>query len=149
MYVLPPTSSPRLCDVRVNVVCVRSVSHSVAQWPQLLSLAVLAGCCDVWSDWTTPAGWSSRLQAVDKREELLTGLRITGSKMERSWLTELVPSSLLHLETLVESLQDTEEAELISPVQSVSERREWSERRATSYNMFHVCYTEQRLSWEL
>ena len=34
-----PRWSPRLCDVRVNVVCVRSVSHSVAQWPQLLSLA--------------------------------------------------------------------------------------------------------------
>ena len=91
---------PRLSDVLVNVVCARSVSQSVAQWLQLLSLA------ELWRlDWLSEqlllAG------AADYRQQIRGGscwllLRrtalSTGSKMERSG-AELVPSSLLQWST--------------------------------------------------
>ena len=77
---LSPTYSPILCPPRWSLPllgCVMwglmssvidlSVSQS-ARWLQLLSLTVC-----VTSDWVTPACWSCRLQAVDKRVELLTG----------------------------------------------------------------------------
>ena len=52
---------------------------------------------DVCLGWTTPAEWSCRLQAADKREELLTSAEEHRQQdgAERRWGPELVPSSLL------------------------------------------------------
>ena len=170
---LSPTYSPILCPPRWSLPllgCVMwglmssvidlSVSQS-ARWLQLLSLTVC-----VTSDWVTPACWSCRLQAVDKRVELLTG-RFRRDRQqdgaELSWLTGLhwTGSFLSAVRRLrntgrPESLQGTEEAELISPVPSVIVKWERGERRVSiCYNelqyvpcLSHPDETDVRIKWE-